>query len=337
MSREFLCVRAVTIIFAALLIEPSVVNAGIFRNSADLAQSEAFAQQSVFDGVGLFTGDDANGGSFIAGSGVFIGNGPDGQNAWVLTAAHVLYDEPFLRWDSMQFNPSANVGENLDNFLDVEDFFTFPDYFGNVGGGIGNDIGLAKLSNPILDILPAARFFGSDSDLLGTEFVVAGYGNPGTFGSQLGNFDGIRRGGRNTIDSAGASFGVTTVEEQFFVSDFDQFNFESPLPLEWQGSMNDSGSPWFVDVNGEYQIAGIVNGGLTSNTSTFALRTAIYNDWVDNTIQVNSTAVPEPGALVILALFVAGRAVRRTRTGGINHAQATFHHGVNRCRFEPPA
>ena len=109
MLKHFSFVAAVAI----LIVCSQGAEAEIFSTQADLDASVGFAQSSVFDSVGLFTGDDANGDSFIAGSGVFIGNGLNGQNAWVLTAGHVLYDEPNLPWVSQQFNPSADVGANL--------------------------------------------------------------------------------------------------------------------------------------------------------------------------------------------------------------------------------
>ena len=302
----------VSVIALTLLAgNPQDADAEIFRNISDLNDSVGFAQNSPFDGVGLFTGDRANGDSFIAGTGVFLGNGLDGQNAWVLTAGHVFFDTPNVLWDSMQFNPSADVGSNLMNFFDVEEVYPFPGFTGSeAGGGTGNDIGLVKLSSPINNIAAATLFSGPDNGLIGAEFITAGYGNPGIFGQPLGAFDGIRRGGRNVIESAGANFPQVTVEDQFFVSDFDAFS-NSALPLEWQGSENDSGSPWFVDVNGEYQIAGIVNGGLTGNTDTFAIRTALYNDFINDTIQSNS--VPEPVTMSLLGLGMIGAAIRRRR------------------------
>ena len=309
MLKNFSFVVAVAI----LIFFTQGTEAEIFRNQADLDASVGFAQSSIFDSVGLFTGDDANGDSFIAGSGVFIGNGLDGQNAWVLTAGHVLFDEPNLPWDSQQFNPSADVGANLSNFLDVEEVFPFPEFTGSeAGGGTGNDIGLVKLSAPLTGITAATLFDGPDDGLIGAEFVTAGYGNPGVFGQPLGDFDGIRRGGGNIIESAGANFPQVQVEEQFFVSDFDAFSNDALL-LEWQGTPNDSGSPWFVNVNGEYQIAGIVNGGLTSFTDSFAIRTSLFNDFIDDTIAANSTAVPEPGTMCLLTLGLLGGAIRRRR------------------------
>ena len=303
-----------SVIALAVAAVPQDAAASIFSNISDLEESEVFGATSPFDGVGLFTGDRANGDSFIAGSGVFIGNGLDGQNAWVLTAGHVLFANPNELWQSQQFNPSADVGSNLTNFLDVEEVFPFPGFTGSeAGGGTGNDIGLVKLSAPINNIAAATLFDGPDSGLIGAEFITAGYGNPGVFGQPLGAFDGIRRGGRNVIESAGANFPQVTVEDQFFVTDFDRVASSNPLALEWQGSQNDSGSPWFVDVNGEYQIAGIVNGGLLSDTSTFAIRTSLFNDFIGDTIAANSTSVPEPGSMSLLGLGMIGAAIRRRR------------------------
>ena len=280
-------------------------SADIFRNISDLEESEVFGQSSVFDSVGLLTGSDANGDSFIAGTGVLI------HPEFVLTAGHVLFDEPDLPWESLQFNPSADVGSNLMNFFDVEEIFPFPGFSRNEGAGTGNDIGLIKLSAPINNIAPAQLFMGNDNDLIGAEFITAGYGNPGIFGEPLGAFDGIRRGSRNTIESAGASFPQVTVEDQFFVSDFDFLDVFNPLPLEGQGSQNGSGQGWFVDINGEYQIAGILNGGLSNDLNSFAINTSLFNGFINDTIQANS--VPEPGTMGLLTLGLLGVGMRRRR------------------------
>ena len=307
---NFLVVAALIAVIAV----PYNAAASIFSNISDLEESEVFGQSSVFDPVGLLVGTDINGDSFVAGSGVFISNGIDGNNAWILTAGHVTFDEPNSPWESLRFNPNADFFGNLDGLLTADLSVPFPGFTNNeAGGGTGNDIALVRLSDPIFGIDPAQRFFGPDDSLIGTEFITAGYGNPGIFGQPLGAFDGIRRGGQNRIESAGANFPQVQVEDQFFVTDFDPFFSNDALPLEHQGSMNDSGSPFFVDINGEYQIAGITNGSLTSDLSTFAIRTSLFNDFIDETISSNSTAVPEPGTMGLLTLELISGALRRRR------------------------
>ena len=316
-TKRLISIFVCAVCLAISLVIPKTASAAIFTDVDDLQQSQVFGQSSVFDPVGLLVGTDANGDSFVAGSGVFIGNGPSGQNAWILTAGHVGFDEPNLPWVSLRFNDNPDFFGNLGELTDADLFVPFRGFTGSESGGwTGNDIGLVRLSNPIQDVAPAQLFTGSDTDLIGAEFITAGYGNPGVFGETLGAFDGIRRGGRNIIESAGASFHQGTVEDQFFVSDFDFLDVFDPLPLEWQGSQNDSGSPWFVDVNGEYQIAGIVNGSLSSNTDTFAIRTTLYNDFIFDTIASNpppGTAVPEPGSMSLLTLGLIAM-MRRKRT-----------------------
>lgn len=252
--------------------------------------------------MGLLVGTDANGSRFVGGSGVLI------NQRWVLTAGHVILAENDILWDSIQFFPSRDALGNIDNFVEVDLAIPFDGYNEAIGTGFGDDIGLIRLKNPISDITPATRFFGDDA--VDVEFLASGYGNPGVFPNE-GSFDGIRRSGRNTIDSFGASFGVSSVEEQYFVADFDRFASGSPLPLEWQGTGGDSGGGWFINVNGSYQLAGITHGRLLNNRNTFAIRTSLYNDWIDETIRVNS--VPEPSSAGFLILSLIGIAARRKR------------------------
>ena len=126
-----------SVIALALSAVPQDASAEIFRNISDLEDSVGFAQDPIFDPVGLLTATDINGDGFIAGSGVLIA--PE----WVLTAGHVTFDEPNLPWESLRFNPSADVGSNLMNFFDVDEVFVFPGFTGSEsGGGTGNDIAL---------------------------------------------------------------------------------------------------------------------------------------------------------------------------------------------------
>ena len=308
---SFLVAGVIALAFSA--VNPHNVEAEIFRNISDLNDSVGFAQDPIFNGVGLLVGTDFNGDNFVTGTAFLLedGDGVDGTR-WLGTAGHTLFSAPDTPWERLRFfNRPDVLGGDLNDFFEIDLTVPYPGFNGSEpNGGRGNDIGLARLTESVVGVNAIDRFFGPESDLIGADFITAGYGQPGTFGN-IGAFDGIRRGGRNTIDSFGANFGVTTIEEQFLVSDFDRFNSDSPLPLEWQASNIDSGSPWLIDINGDLLLAGITNGGLFGDLNSFAINTTRYNDFIDNTIQANS--VPEPGTMGLLGLGMVGAAVKRRR------------------------
>ena len=197
---------------------PIHAHAGLFRNAADLAESSIFGAQSQFDSVGLFTGQF---GEFdvVTGSGVLI------DPHWVLTSGHQLQAEPGVLFESLQYR----IGTDLfaeQRVIEADFFTTFPGYLSSSPPGTGNDIGLVRLSEPVFDIDPAVLFTGAD-DLFGIEFTAAGFGNPG-IGPFPGEFDGIRRAGRNLADNS-----IFFAEEQYISADFDLGLFSNiGLPLE---------------------------------------------------------------------------------------------------------
>jgi hypothetical protein len=290
---QFVCAA----MFAAVVqVRPQPAEAAIFNTFAALEESKQFGQDVMFSSVGLLTGYNAAGTELLAGSGVLI------DPWWVLTAGHVPFDEPGLYFESMRFNPSANVPENLDKFVGAAAWYTFPGYDRDVPAGKGNDIGLIRLSEPIFDVQPAQRFYGEDE--VNTHLLMAGYGKPGVW-PNVGAFDGIRRAGENIGTSFGTT-GVTAAEEQYWMVNFSWQLSGTPLPLEWQGSDSDSGGGWFAEIDGTMQLVGISSFGI-ADLMTGAIRVSLYNDWIDDTIAQNS--VPEPSSIAIMSIGLLGRVV----------------------------
>jgi hypothetical protein len=73
------------------------------------------------------------------------------------------------------------------------------------------------------------------------------------------------------------------------------------------GTPGDSGGGWFIDVNGEMQLAAVTSfylGDFSYVGATGALRVSLYNDWIDS-------YVPEPTSLLLLVAGVACSLIRR--------------------------
>jgi len=125
----------------------------------------------------------------------------------------------------------------------------------------GADAALIRLSEEVVGIDPAVRY--TSDNLVGEEGVMVGYGYGGVGSTGYDSTTPmIKRGATNTIDYVGKN-------GKLLYTDFDSPDaavnaiFDNPLgsddPTDLEGSLapGDSGGGLFVDVGGEYQLAGI--------------------------------------------------------------------------------
>ena len=276
-------------ILAASVAVPASALAGTRRHDRDdVADYQSPALDPKYNSIGAVRY------SFFE---LSLGTGNLISPKWVLTAGHVVDDNSthFFYANGATFNTGLKVQANLllpHPLWDVKDIFA------------GNDIGLMRLSQPISNITPAARFTGSE---LGNIATTLGYGQTGTGQTGATTLDGIRRAGTNTIDVFGASAGYPAgASDTYWAADFD--NPDSPLPnrlgaaialdREYCVAGGDSGGGSFIEVNGKPYLAGVtsfldgVYGGgdgsdNASYTDTFGVtRVALFNSWIDDVITI---------------------------------------------------
>ena len=79
-------------------------------------------------------------------------------------------------------------------------------------------------------------------------------------------------------------------EPQFVLCIFNELGYSNCRDLEWQLTSFDSGSGWFVQTNGTYQLAAIgcfyaLSGTWDYYSISGALDITRYRGWIENTIQ----------------------------------------------------
>jgi len=144
---------------------------------------------------------------------------------------------------------------------------------------LSNDIAVFRLSRAVTNIAPSPIFRGTPR--VGQMLTLVGYGAGGTGASgHTGDF-GTKRVGLTPIDG---------VEETLITWRFDDETESNTAP-------GDSGGAAFLDVNGEYYLAGITSGGdrwdAGFGDNSFDTRVDSFADWIDATTDAEAEADSE--------------------------------------------
>lgn len=202
---------------------------------------------------------------------------------WVLTAQHFVQDSSVWKFGDT-FYKTKRVIKHPEIKPDSEET-----------QWNGWDMALIELAEPVLDIVPATRYYGDKE--LGQTITKVGYGYIGN--GKTGMDDPrkqIKLGGQNVVDAIGGTFEDREFSTGVMVCDFDspesdEFNhFGSPTPLEFEigGSKGDSGGGVFMEVDGQMVFVGIVSGALNREIKYGAVmalaRVSRANEWIDSVI-----------------------------------------------------
>lgn len=112
-----------------------------------------------------------------------------------------------------------------------------------------DDIALIKLAQPVTDVAPAPLYRGDDEP--GKRVQIVGKGATGTGAT------GHDPTGPNRTELRRAFNTITSAHERWFCYVFDAP--PTALPLEGIGGNGDSGGPAFVEVDGEWRLAGMAS------------------------------------------------------------------------------
>ncbi len=236
---------------------------------------------------------EENGSLFFSSSAVVIAPGV------AITSAHGILSvdsSPSSLYDGYAISFTQNFFTDPQPWIFSYDAVVHPDY-----DDVRNGPDLALLFfEEQFEVTPIDLYTGPHS--VGTAYDLAGFGRYGTPSTGLVGLDGNVRAGTNLLTATGA-----------FSGQYLQARFRSPGESTFQelgilGTPGDSGGGWFLDVNGEIQLAAISSlwtGDPNYGASTFATPfTPETLAWINS--EIDSHAVPEPSSA---ALLLAGGAV----------------------------
>ena len=239
-------------------------------------------------------------------SSVFLDDGGAAGTHWVLTAGHAL-DEGILgpMYDQFAVGTGSNTGTDPGEFQFADEVFFHPGY---AGAEAGVDLALLYFETPFLTAQQATIYTGNVQvdDVLS----ITGFGPYGTpTGGLVPTSNGQRRGGEVLVDRI--DYPALGYIDSFFASPLEpEF-----LPLGVQVLPGDSGGGWYIDANGDLQLAGITSGGTTDSfygSASSAYLVANHIDWINETIA--SKIVPEPSSILLTLLGSLCLTTRRRRS-----------------------
>ena len=305
-----------------------VSQAGTIRNDVADSFYTSLAQQSVYDSVGFLT--------WSIGSSGYIASGTLIAPNWVLTAGHVVggTNDNGAGVSGMIFGigPTYNgIGISATEWIPYGGWSSSG---GNLLAGV--DLGLVRLSQPVINVTPAVLDFSTP--LLGLLGTSVGYGRSGTGLTGMTTNHGTKRAGQNVIDAQGGM--LTTMGDGGLLDldgisptvlfyDFDKpavpilssMGSTAPVALEYLIGSGDSGGGLFIDVGGVIKLVGVhsflaslpdpmdttgPNGDYGDLAGVVSVQS--FGNWI-----FEVTGVPEPSVVSLLLLGLSGLALVRRR------------------------
>jgi hypothetical protein len=238
---------------------------------------------------------------------------------YVLTAAHVV-------GGAAASDVSFQINAGSSYSIAASQIFVNPDYTGTTAGNVAlqdptihNDLAIIRLANAPDTVVPSYSLF--TGDLLGADLNFVSFGNSST----------IKKTGENIADLLVSNAANTNKN---YIFDFDGPDLSTnvlgggSLGANREATLvsGDSGSAAFVNVNGQWQLAGIntfeafVSGGPTTpgayGTLGGGVALAGYSSWISSVV---AAPVPEPESwqllftgLTVLLTFRTRRALRKS-------------------------